>query len=82
MGVQMQQDFAMQQHKMKNERELNHPQLAMQQQILQLQQQMMNMFMMTLMGQNNLPDNEKSAVTITVMYKTIINLSDFDFFHN
>ncbi len=25
MGVQMQQDFAMQQHKMKNERELNHP---------------------------------------------------------
>ncbi len=65
--MQMKQDFAMHQDKMENERELCCQELAMQQQILQSQQQMMNMFMMTMMGRNNILQNkEKNGVrTIT-----------------
>ncbi len=39
MGMQMEQDFEMRKDKMKNERELRGQELAMQQQILQSQQQ-------------------------------------------
>ncbi len=53
LGIHLQQDFAMHQGEMKNERELHHQELDMQQQMLQLQQQMMNMFVKLLMGQKN-----------------------------
>ncbi len=59
MGLQMQQDFVMCQDKMKQERKRCHQELAMQQQMLQSQQQMMNIFMMTMMGQKHLPDSDK-----------------------
>ncbi len=60
MGMQMQQDFAMCQDEMKNERDLCCQELAMQEQILQSQQQMKNMFMMTIMACNNLPHDKKA----------------------
>lgn len=38
---------------MKNSMEIRHQELAMKQQMIQMQQQMMNVFMMSVMGQSN-----------------------------
>lgn len=58
----MQQDFAILQEEMTNKRELHHQKLAMQQQMIQLQWQMMNMFMILMMDQaNNMPKNKKAS---------------------
>ncbi len=45
-GIQMQQYFAMGNKEMRNDRQLHCQELAMQQQMPQLQQQMMNIFML------------------------------------
>ncbi len=53
MVLQTHKEFVMHQEEMKNVMEMHHQDLVMKQQMIQTQQQTMNVFMMSMMGQRN-----------------------------